>query len=419
MFARTLEAIQAAAPRRVAYTCGVFAFLAFAFAVKTMWFSRLGMWHDRNLVDFDVFHIVAQKVWAGGVEGAYHFTRFLEMQREASGGQDSFMPWTYPPQFALLVAPLGLIPVNVGYFLFVVATFAFYIVVLRAVARDNFTLLLLMLFPAMEITMACGQNGFLTAGFIGLVCLFFEERPVVAGLALGLMIIKPHLAIAFATYAIAKRSWTVVATAAAVVLTTSAICTVVFGTHIWLDFLDSVRDSSAFLEKGYYPLFRMVSAYAALRSAGISAWVAFVGQGMVALLALGLVVLTVYRRMPSRTSLGLTAALSLCISPYAYDYDFLVFGIGLAMLLPALQAATSERERTIIYAAPMLVGGYGVLRTSLLATSYDELYVRVFSGGGLALAVLMALIVLALLRSPKHQTVASLSVDESFAKALQ
>ena len=419
MFARTLEGIQTAAPRRVAYTCGVFAFLAFAFAVKTMWFSRLGMWHDRNLVDFDVFHIVAQKVWAGGVEGAYHFTKFLEMQREASGGQDSFMPWTYPPQFALLVAPLGLIPVSVAYFLFVVATFAFYIAVLRAVARDNFTLLLIMLFPAMEITMACGQNGFLTAGLIGLVCLFFEERPMVAGLALGLMVIKPHLAIAFATYAIAKRSWIVVATAAAVVLTSSAICTAVFGTHIWLDLLDSVRDSSAFLEKGYYPLFRMVSAYAALRSAGISAWVAFLGQGMVALMALGLVVLSVYRGMSSRTSLGLTAALSVCISPYAYDYDFLICGIGLAMLLPALQTSTSERERTIIYAAPMLVGGYGGFRSSLLATSYDELYVRVFSGGALALAVLIALIVLVLLRAPQHQTAPSLSVDDSFAKALQ
>jgi hypothetical protein len=419
MFARTLEAIQTAAPRRAAYTRGVFAFLAIAFAVKTMWFSRLGMWHDRNLVDFDVFHIVAQKAWAGGVEGVYHFTKFLEMQREASGGEGSFMPWTYPPQFALLVAPFGLMPVSPAYFLFVAATFVFYIAVLRAVARDHFTLLLMMLFPAMEITMACGQNGFLTAGLIGVVCLFFEERPAVAGFALGLMIIKPHLAIAFATYAIIKRSWIVVAVAAAVVLTSSAICTAVFGTHIWLDFLDSVRDSSIFLEKGYYPLFRMISIYAALRTAGMSAWAAFVGQGMVALLALGLIVLAVYRKMPSRTCLGLTAALSVCFSPYAYDYDFLVFGIGLAMLLPTLRAATSERERTIIYAAPMLVGAYGGFRASLLATSYDDLYLDVLSAGGFVLVALIALMVLVLLRAPEHQTVPSLSADESFAKALQ
>src|ERR1700760_906466 len=104
MFARTVEATQAATPRRVAYTRGILALFAFSFAVKTMWFSRLGGWHDRKLVDFDVFYIVAQKVWAGSVDQVYQFTRFVEIQREVSGGYDSFMPWTYPPLFDLLVA---------------------------------------------------------------------------------------------------------------------------------------------------------------------------------------------------------------------------------------------------------------------------------------------------------------------------
>jgi hypothetical protein len=418
MFARALEAIQTATPRRAAYTFGVLAFFAIGFAIKTMWFSRLGMGHDRELVDFDVFHLVAQKVWLGGVNQAYHFTDFLKMQREASAGHGSFMPWTYPPQFDLLLAPFGLMPIGAAYFLFVGATFTFYVVVLRAIAGSHFVLLLIVLFPTLEVTMACGQNGFFTGGLIGLVCLFFEDRPIVAGLSLGLMVVKPHLAVAFATYAILKRSWIVVATAAAVVLTSSAICTAVFGAQIWSDFLQSVRDASIFLEQGNYPLFRMISVYAALRTSGLSASAAFVGQSIVALLVLGLVVLAVFRRMPLRTSLGLTAALSVYISPYAYDYDLPIFGIGLAMLLPTIQATTSQRERTIIYAAPMVIGAYGNLRSGLLGTSYSASYIDVFSVGGFVLVALMALIILALLRNPEDRTVPSLSTKEPFAKTL-
>jgi hypothetical protein len=419
MFARTLETIQSAGPKRAVYTRGILAILAICVVVKTVWFSRLGMWHARDLVDFDAFHIVATRVWLGDVDQAYQFAKLINMQREASGGVDSFMPWTYPPQFNLLLAPLALIPTGVAYFLFTALTLTFYVAVLRRVAGSNFVLLLIILFPAMGITMACGQNGFLTAGLIGLVCLFFEERPILAGLALGLMVIKPHLAVAFAVYAILRRCWIVVTTAGAVVLISSAVCTTVFGAKIWTGFLQSVHDSSIFLEQGYYPLYRMISFYAALRTAGLSAWGAFLGQGVIAVLALGIIPAALYRKMPARSSLGLTAMVSVCISPYAYDYDFLIFGIGLALLLPALHAAAREGERGIIYAAPMLIGAYGNLRSAQLGTSHDAQYFEVISIGGFAIVALIALILIILLRGSKPETVHSPSIEEPAARALR
>jgi Glycosyltransferase family 87 len=417
MFARALETIQSTVPRRAAYTRGIFTILAICLAVKALWFSRLGMWHVRDLVDFDAFHIIATRVWLGDVDEAYEFTKLVVMQREVSGGIGSFMPWTYPPQFNLLLAPFALIPIGIAYFLFTSLTLTFYIVVLRSVAGGHFMLLLIILFPAIAITLACGQNAFLTAGLIGLVCLFFEERPIVAGLALGLMVIKPHLAIAFAVYAVLRRSWTVVITAGAVVLITSAVCTVAFGTQIWLGFLKSLHDSSIFLERGYYPLYRMISFYAALRTTGLSAWSAFLGQGFIALLALGIIPFALYRKMPARFSLGLTAIVSICISPYAYDYDFLIFGMGLALLLPALHATAGEWERGIIYAMPMLIGLYGNLRSAHLGTALDVEYLDVISIGGFAVVALIALIFTILLRGSKPETIRRLSTEEPVAQA--
>jgi len=410
MLAKTLETIQSSAPKRAGYTRFVVAALAISVALKAIWFSRLGVGLHRNLVDFDAFHIVAQRVWLGDSDQAYQFAKFLNMQREASGGVDSFMPWTYPPQFNLLLAPFALMPTGVAYLLFTAATLTFYLLILRSIAASYFALILIILFPAMAITMACGQNGFLTAGLIGLVCLLIEKRQIPAGLALGLMVIKPHLAIAFGIYSILKRRWTVVMTAGAFVLTSSLICTAIFGLQIWTGLHQSISDSTIFLERGYYPLYRMISFYAALRTAGLPAWACFLGQGVVAVSALGVIAMALYRGFSTRSCLGLTAIVSISISPYAYDYDFLIFGIGLALLLPELKKFAREGERAVIYTAPMIIGAYGTLQSSRLGTNTNVEYLDVLSIGGFAVTALTALIFMILLRGAKPEPVHNRSI---------
>lgn len=418
MFAKTLESIQSSGSRQRIYARWIIAALAICIAMKSAWFSRWGVLHVRNLVDFDVFHIAAQRVWIGDVDQAYQFAKLVGMQRESSGGFDSFMPWTYPPQFSLLLAPLALLPVGLAYLVFTTLTFSLFLMTLRSLAGRHFVLLLIILFPAIEITLACGQNGFLTASLIGLFCLYFEERPTWAGIALGCMIIKPHLAVAFAVYAILKRGWAVVIAAAAVVLASSALCTVIFGVAIWGALLQSVRDSALFLEQGYYPLYRMISFYAALRSIGFSGSAAFLGQGIIALLALGIVVISMRQRMRVRTGLGLTALVSVCISPYAYDYDFLIVGIGLSLLLPELQANARESERGIIYGAPMLVGVYGTLRGSWLGSNPDISGLDVISISGFVIVPLIALILIILRRQTTAQDTVKFGEEPVLASEL-
>ncbi|MDH2385651.1 glycosyltransferase family 87 protein [Bradyrhizobium sp. CER78] len=412
MFPTTLEAIRSTTSKRTAYISGILALLAVAIVFKAVWLARLGLGHGRDLVDFNAFYITAKLVWLGTVDQAYQFAKLIVIQREVSGGRDGFMPWTYPPQFSLLLAPFALIPVGIAYLLFVASTLTLYLAVLRRLAGDNFVLVLIVFFPTIGITLACGQNSLLTAALIGMVCLFFQERPILAGTALGLMIIKPHLAIAFAVYAVLRRSWIVVMTAAAVVLISSAICTAVFGVEIWSAFLQSVRDSSVFLEHGNYPMHRMISIYAALRTAGLSASAAFVAQGVAAVLALAVVLIAAYRPMPARERFGLVAIVSVCISPYAYDYDFLIFSVGLALLLPALLASAREWERGIIYALPIPIGAFGYLQAMQMASSYNgEQALSTFSIGGFAIIPLIALIVgIVLLRSSGTEAVSEPTV---------
>ncbi|MET4347097.1 hypothetical protein ABIC08_007686 [Bradyrhizobium sp. RT9b] len=254
------------------------------------------------------------------------------------------------------MAPLALLPAGVAYLLFVTATLTIYLLTLRAIAGKNFAQILVVMFPALAITVGCGQNGFLTGALLGLICLDVERRQVLAGPALGAMVIKPHLAIAAGVYMLAARRWAALATATVFVLASSLICTLVFGWQIWTVWLGAIRESAIFLEHGLYPLFRMISAYAAVARAGVPPTFAFWAQAIVACFALFAVVLPARlgaaRKMSPTFALGITAMVSVMISPYAYNYDLPMVGIGLALLLPDLPQLASARTQPHLWTDP-------------------------------------------------------------------
>ncbi|MCA6122766.1 DUF2029 domain-containing protein [Bradyrhizobium sp. WSM 1704] len=373
--------------------------LTIVLILLTGWLASWKVGQKRPLIDFDAFYIVAQRVWLGDAERAYHLDQFAKMQTEAVGGKVDLLHWTYPPQFDLLIAPLALVPVAAAYFLFVAVTLAFYLLILRAIARSYLALVVILLSPSLFLNVACGQNGFLTGGLIGLACLAIERRQVEAGASLGVMVIKPHLAIAIGLYALLARRWGVVITAAAVVLLSSVLCTLVLGSQIWGAFVDGVRESSAHLESGTaFALFRSVSVYAVLRTAGLSSSLALLGQAAAAVLSLSVVALAIYRAMPARWSLGFAVIASLSISPYAYDYDLPILGIGLALLLPDAARLASAHERVAIYGLAFMAGFYGFLQTLRLSIQYGtgaiEHPVPAFSGCVLIILVWLMLRVL-------------------------
>jgi hypothetical protein len=407
MFVKTLELAQSSDSSRLMYSRFILAALAICVVLKTGWFARLGSWDQRILVDFDVFYIAGQRVWLGDIVQAYDFAKMMQMELEATHGAFKFLPWSYPPQFTLLIAPLALLPLWAAYFLFTAATLGFYLVVLRMIAGTYFALTLILLFPVIAITIGSGQNGFLTGGLIGVACLAMPRRQVLAGLALGMMVIKPHLAIGFAVYTFLKRSWTAVLFGVAVVLATSVLATILLSQEIWSAFLASAKQSSIHLEHGYYPLFRLISPYAALRMLNAPSWGAFLVQGVVAILGVAMIAVAVYQKLPCRQSLGLTAVVSVLLSPYTVDYDLTILGVGLALLLPDLMRSAKEYERGAIYALVLLTGSYGLLQSLRLqlefgsAFNLDDHWVP--SVGGITLFALFYLISRIMLRGGGNQ----------------
>jgi hypothetical protein len=68
----------------------------------------------------------------------------------------------------------------------------------------------------------------------------------------------------------------------------------------------------------------------------------------------------------------LTAIASMLISPYAYDYDLTVFGIGIALLLPDILRLGTERERAAIYGLSFITAVFGLAQVARFAAQYGS-----------------------------------------------
>jgi len=294
-----------------------------------------------RLTDWDSFHITGLLVWSGDVAKAY-YAEFLRPYQAQFGTQ--FLSWAYPPPFNLVVAPFGLMRLDAGYALFIGASMVFYLAVLRRVAGEHLVFAFTVSFPALMFNVTGGQNGFLTGGLIGLACLALLNDRTRAGVPLGLMIIKPHLAIAFALEALLHRRWRVIGAGLAVVALALLASTLAFGAAIWPAFLSGLAEAQARLERGAFVLEIMTSVYAFLRSAGAPADLAMALHLIVSALYLGMVGVAVYYSWPVRRVLGVAALVSPFLSPYAFLYDMPITGIALGLLAPDLMRLMSRGE---------------------------------------------------------------------------
>lgn len=315
---------------------------------------------ERPVVDFHAFHVAGTLGLQGRAADSYDAEKMLRAE-EAATGVKVFLPWTYPPPFTLFVTGLAALPVGLAYALFTGLTLALYVAVLHRIAGALMPGVMLAMTPIMLLTVLTGQNGFLTGALAGWFALALIARRPGAGVPLGLMVIKPHLAAGLALLTLIERRWQAVAIAAVTVSVALAAATLAFGPAIWAAFLESVRDSSVFLAQGRYPMFRMISPYAAAFRLGAGPGLALAIQGASALLAMGLLLFGWHRALPPRWLAACACTASLFVSPYAYDYDLGLLGVALAFILPDLLARTRAWEQVALLALFWAATGYGLV----------------------------------------------------------
>jgi Glycosyltransferase family 87 len=309
--------------------------------------------------DFITFWAASHVALAGRAQDAYNISLLFKAEQIAVPASQSVYVWYYPPPFYLVVLPLALLPYIAAYWTFMLSTLGAYLLVLRRIVRGNSAMWCIAAFSGLWMNLFHGQNAFLTAALGGAALLCVERRPILAGLFIGLLAIKPHLALLFPVALIAIGAWRTLITAAVTAITFTAIGTTILGSALLKGFFANLGYARLFLENGFLPWPKMPAVFAFGRLLGIPVAGAYFIHCVVALVAV-IVVWRVWRRCQDRKLRG--AALmsaTFLVSPYVFDYDLAWLAFPIAWLASAgLRNGWLRGEREVLVAAwllPMLM----------------------------------------------------------------
>jgi hypothetical protein len=177
-----------------------------------------------------------------------------------------------------------------------------------------------------------------------------ECRPIMAGVALGLLTYKPHLAfMGFAALAIG-RHWRALIAAVACAIAFAAASAIAFGPQIWTAFLHGLPATRTLLERGQLPWDRMVSVFGAARLLGLGVPASYALQAAAALAAL--LALWLLWKPGALLTLRRSALIAgtLLATPFAYDYDLALLVIPVFSLATEAWPASIRRARILLLA---------------------------------------------------------------------
>ncbi|WP_237214939.1 glycosyltransferase family 87 protein, partial [Falsiroseomonas oryziterrae] len=258
--------------------------------------------------DFSSFWTASRLALDGAPLLAWDPAAHHAAQRALFGADVPYFAFFYPPPFLLACLPLALLPYGWSLAAWLLATLAAWLGALRALLPQRWAVLAMLAFPAAWVNVTHGQNGFLTAALFAAAALALDRRAWVAGLCIGALVIKPHLAVAIPLALLVTRRWAAVLAAALASLTFLGLSWLVFGEAGWRAFLAVSALARETLEAGLVEPGKMVSVFAAARLLGAGLTVAWVVQGLTALAAAALVGAALRRSASGVATLAVAAA---------------------------------------------------------------------------------------------------------------
>ena len=275
--------------------------------------------------------------WSGGrlalsdaAATLYDIHAYHAFQVRVVGGPIDLYHYSYPPTMALLSAPFGLLPYPAAWAVWQLLGWLAFALALRRFVPQGW-LLLAFAWPAVFINASAGQAGAWIAAIVGWGLILLPRRPLVAGLLLSLLTVKPQLFWLVPVALLAGREWRALAGVAIGSVAIVALAAFCFGPEIWADYAArSALLKRVILEDGAGVWHRMISVFVLVRHLGASVTIAYAAQAGASLVVAALVARAWYRGTPGRTALLVTGVLA--GSLYVSDYDCVMLAFPAAWL---------------------------------------------------------------------------------------
>jgi hypothetical protein len=284
------------------------------------------IWTRSYSVDFVSFWAAGRMLLEGAGPAIYDIDAHRAVEQSAVGNI-GLLPFPYPPPFALIVAPLGGLSYGAAFTAWVVATVALYLLAARAWMPR----LLALAQPSVLVNGFIGQAAFLTSALFMAGMGLIRTRPMLGGALLGMLVVKPQLALLLPLALAAGRHWRAFAGAALSSMALLIAPLPVVGLDGYAAFLKLATTFAGYVTAGRWPWHELASVYALLSYFGVPRAIAIGAHLAVAVGAAALVWRAWSGDHPGKVAT--LAAATLLIPPYLMTYDGLLLALPVAFLL--------------------------------------------------------------------------------------
>jgi alpha-1,2-mannosyltransferase len=331
-------------------------------------------WPDARLMQPNGFFLGSDFVnyWTGGrlaLEGRldviYDLAAYNEVLRQWFSPDLRVMNFSYPPHALLFLSLVGALPYLVALTLWSCAgAVAFIAISLAAWPQrvDRTLLAALVLAPVLWVNIVFGQFGLLLAlVFVGALRAL-PAQPVLAGILIGLLTVKPQLGMLLPLVLILMGAWRAFAAAAVTAVLLVGASIAVFGIEPWQVYIaETMPFQWQFIEimNGFYR-FQMITPYTLFWFLGVPAGIALALHWTVA----ALVAVTVGMVVAGRASWPLKATVvafgSVLVAPYVLSYDLAIPLAALVWCLRSEDMARDAKALALVGAVWALPFGLGI-----------------------------------------------------------
>ncbi|MBD9371452.1 DUF2029 domain-containing protein [Rhizobium sp. ARZ01] len=286
--------------------------------------------------DFANYWIAARLTLQGAVGEVFsaHEVYFAHMQ--AMFGPDyPWHAWSYPPHYLWTILPVGLLDYKSALIAYLLATFLLFCASIRTAAPYATPRQWLFLLPAVATNAIATQNGFLTSALVLIGLASRYNRPILAGLCIGLLTVKPQLGLLLPLLLLYERRWLVIMVASLTALGLAMASVAAFGLSTWRGYIEHVAPYMTDVMRYGTGIFlhMMPSVYGSARSLELSSDVATAVHFPVALISLCLWFLSLKRLQSDWARAASTIFATFVISPYSLSYDLIALA-SVAALWP-------------------------------------------------------------------------------------
>lgn len=345
--------------------------LGICIIVAAGWLALSDSLIDRNGkpvgTDFSNVYAAGDLTWQGRPADAYQPALQHAAEKAVFGGREvPFFGWHYPPFFFAVAFVVAAVPYAWGLAIWLAASFAAYLAVMRAILPGPQTLLVAAAFPAVFVNIGHGQNGFLTAALLGGALHWLDRRPWLAGILIGLLAYKPQFGVLIPLALLAGGRWSAIGAAAATVMALVAVSFVTLGGGVWHAFADSMTfTQTVVLEQGGTGWEKIQSVFSAARMWGADIRTAYAVQIALALMLAASLTWLWQSEAAFELKASALASGSLLATSYVLDYDLVVLAVAIAFFARhGLNRGFRDYEINLLAAAwivPLLTRSIGAL----------------------------------------------------------